>query len=120
MSLLSNNYYSTILNNLISKFSNIHIIISHLENDVATDTVLNLKQSLNCSSKVITCHNLDILLCLLSEVDGLFIGDWDLMHLAALFNKPQLILFAGVLPSQWSPMSNNHKILYDKDNVNNI
>lgn len=57
---------------------------------------------------------------LLDLVDGCFLGDGGITHLAAALDKPQLVLFGWISPIEWLPLSRNVQYLYHPEHVKHI
>ncbi|MBS0614968.1 MAG: glycosyltransferase family 9 protein [Verrucomicrobia bacterium] len=62
----------------------------------------------------------DDFMSLIASADAFLIGDGGIMHIAAAYNKPQVVLFGGTKISEWAPLSDRAKCLGDPHNVNFI
>lgn len=62
----------------------------------------------------------DEFISLIASSDALLIGDGGIMHIAAAYDKPQVVLFGGTKITEWAPLSGRAKCLSDPHNVNFI
>ena len=104
-----------LINRLTKRF---RVIINCIPRDVKRAELL--AEGLKIPSQVIATETFDQLMSLLASVDGCFIGDGGIMHLAAALNKPQVVLFGGTKIWEWEPLSDQAICLSDPHNVNFI
>ncbi len=62
----------------------------------------------------------DDFMSLIASSDAFLIGDGGVMHIAAAYDKPQVVLFGGTKITEWAPLSDRAKCLGDPHNVNFI
>jgi ADP-heptose:LPS heptosyltransferase len=114
-STLDSDKMQRLINRMTKKF---HIVINCELQDVKRAHLL--ASGLHVSSQVIPTPTFDQFMSLLASVDGCFIGDGGIMHLAAALDKPQVVLFGGTKVWEWAPLSDKAICLSDPHNVNFI
>src|SRR6185503_12081142 len=62
----------------------------------------------------------DDFMSLIASSDAFLIGDGGIMHIAAAYDKPQVVLFGGTKITEWAPLSDRAICLGDPHNVNFI
>lgn len=94
------------------------VIISYLPQDKLR--AYELVALLPVSAIPIATPNFSEFIVLLDLVDGCFLGDGGIAHLAAALDKPQVVLFGGVSPIEWLPLSAQTQYLYHPEHVKYI
>ncbi|MDR3624923.1 MAG: glycosyltransferase family 9 protein [Chlamydiales bacterium] len=109
--------YITILNDLYKKHT-FSVAISCVSKDLLAAS--ELQKALSCTSSVVETGQFNDFMHLVNGVDMLFIGDGGVMHIAAAFDKPQLVLFGHVKIEEWRPLSKKAVSLGAFTDVNEI
>ena len=79
-----------------------------------------LSQGLKIPHEIRLTASFDEFISIVASVDALLIGDGGVMHIAAAYQKPQVVLFGGTKISEWAPLSDCARCLGDLHNVNFI
>jgi len=104
--------------NELKKTFNFSVIISSLQRDMAR--AQQLAALLPVPAVPVMTPDFSEFLTLLDWVDGCFLGDGGIVHLAAALDKPQLVLLGKVSPIEWWPLSKKTQCLSHPENVNQL
>lgn len=111
------NLYRDLFTELKKQF-NFSVVISYLPQDQKrAEELVNL---LPVPAVAIATPSFAEFMVLLDLVNGCFLGDGGIAHLAAALDKPQVVLFGAILPIEWLPLSKKVQYLYHSENVNYI
>ena len=116
-SLLDEEKYARILNRLYEK-KPFHVVVNGELKD--REKSQKLWKRLKMPARLIVTEHLSEFLGLLASVDGVFVGDGGIMHLAAALGKNQVVLFGGTEVWEWGPLSEKTVCLQHEHNVNCI
>jgi len=94
------------------------VVVSYLPKD--EERARELAKILPLPAIPIATQDFAEFMVLLDLVDGCFMGDGGIMHLAAALDKPQLVLFGRTSLIEWRPLSDRVQCLYHPEHVKYI
>lgn len=109
--------YAAALNSLaqVKEFST--VIIAEKRDEMRAFEIQN---KLVRDAEVIIPSSFDHFMAILSQGDLAFFSDGGASHIAAALGLPLLVLFGGVDPKVWAPLSEKCRVLYHPVEVNQI
>lgn len=102
----------------LKKQFNFSVVISYLPKD--KERADELAKILPVLAIPIATPSFSEFMVLLDLVDGCFLGDGGITHLAAALDKPQLVLFGWISPIEWLPLGKNVQYLHHPEHVKYI
>jgi ADP-heptose:LPS heptosyltransferase len=109
--------YATLLNRLYRQWPLSVLIIGQPQDRVRASAIA---AGLQMEHRVHFPRNFDEFMVWLDVGDVFFVGEGGVGHIGAALGKPAVVLFGGIDPIRWAPLSEKVKILYHPTHVDHL
>lgn len=117
MSRLSVHRYAELLNALYDRFPFTLLIVAQ---NADKSRAISIGEKIRAPYSIHVPQNFDEFMVLLDRGDFYFVGDGGVAHIGAALGKKMVVLYGGVSPIQWRPMTATAQTLFHPEHVDKI